>query len=108
MTMFGGVRFDPEDLPRFAGDLFDHVAAGGTAPDVDGAPFADAVGVLAGSGGGAVDADVFDAAELLGYLLAVVHAETSLPDAVFVEPVDARERRSRVEEAVRRIVGYRA
>jgi hypothetical protein len=104
MTMIDGVRFDPDDLPRFAGDLYDRVRAGADLPPVS----AEAAALLAGSGGGAVDTDTFDPVELLAYVLAVVGAEASLPDGAFTERVDAAERRLRVEEAVRRLVGYRS
>ncbi|WP_144764019.1 hypothetical protein [Curtobacterium sp. 9128] len=108
MTMLGGVRFDPEDLPGFAGELYDRTRSGGTVPRPGEPAFAEAVSALAGSAGGAVDPEVFDPAELLGYVLGLVGAEVALPDAAFTEPVDDRERRSRVEEAVRRLVGYRS
>ncbi|MGU3411860.1 hypothetical protein ACLBWP_17310 [Microbacterium sp. M1A1_1b] len=95
---------DPDDLPRSAGDLYERVRAGGALPAVT----PEAVRALATSGGGAVDPDVFDPAELLAYVLAVVGAEAALPDAAFTERVAEAERRLRVEEAVRRLVGYRS
>lgn len=101
MTTF---RLDPDDLPRSAGELYDRVRAGATLPTVT----ADGVRALATSGGGAVDPDVFDAAELLAFVLAVVGAEASLPAAVLTQAVPDAERRLRVEEAVRRLVGYRS
>ena len=101
MTTF---RLDPDDLPRSAGELYDRVRAGATLPTVT----AEAVRALATSGGGAVDPDVFDAAELLAFVLAVVGAEASLPASVLTQPVPDAERRLRVEEAVRRLVGYRS
>ena len=104
MTTLLGVRFDPDDLPGFAGDLYDHVRGGAPLPTLT----RQAVDVLATSGGGAVDPDVFDPAELLAYVLAVVGAELALPDSAFTEAVPGAERRSRVEEAVRRLVGYRS
>ncbi|TCK59226.1 hypothetical protein [Curtobacterium sp. PhB136] len=104
MAIILGVRFRPDDLPRFAGELFASVVAGGALP----AATAEAIAALAESGGGAVDVEAFDAAELLAYVLAVVDAEARLPDDAFTEHVHPGERRARVEEAVRRLVGYRA
>jgi hypothetical protein len=108
MVILGGARFDPDDLPGFAGELTARVFDGATVPTVDDADFTHAVALLAESGGGAVDPDEFDPAELLAYVLAVVGAETSLPAAALREPVDLDVRRGRVEDAVRRVVGHRA
>ncbi|MBF4583111.1 hypothetical protein ITJ54_10565 [Curtobacterium sp. VKM Ac-2865] len=108
MVILGGVRFDPDDLPRFAGDLAARAFGGASVPTVDDAAFVHAVELLAGSGGGAVDPDEFDPAELLAYVLALVIAETSLPAAALREPVGLDVRRGRVEDAVRRVVGHRA
>lgn len=104
MAIILGVRFRPDDLPRFAGELFAHVVAGGAVPELT----AEAVAALAESGGGAVDTDAFDPAELLAYVLGVVAAEAHLPDGAFTAHVPLGERRARVEEAVRRLVGYSA
>jgi hypothetical protein len=108
MVILGGVRFDPDDLPWFAGELTARVFGGATVPTVDDADFAQAVELLAASGGGAVDPDEFDPAELLADVLALVAAETSLPAAALREPVGLDVRRRRVEDAVRRVVGHRA
>lgn len=103
MAIILGVRFRPDDLPRFAGELFAYIVAGGSMPERT----SEAVAALAESGGGAVETDAFDAAELLAYVLGVVAAEAHLPDGAFAERVTVGERRARVEEAVRRLVGYR-
>jgi hypothetical protein len=108
MVILGGVRFDPDDLPRFAGELTARVFGGASVPAVEDPDVVDAIALLAESGGGAVDPDEFDPAELLAYVLGIVAAETSLPVGALREPVDLDVRRGRVEDAVRRVVGHRA
>jgi len=108
MVILGGARFDPDDLPRFAGELTERVFGGARVPTLDEPDVVAAIALLAESGGGAVDPDEFDPAELLAYVLGIVAAETSLPAGALLEPVDLDVRRGRVEDAVRRVVGHRA
>jgi hypothetical protein len=108
MVILGGARFDPDDLPRFAGELTARVFGGARVPTLDEPDVVAAIALLAESGGGAVDPDEFDPAELLAYVLGIVAAETSLPAGALLEPVDLDVRRGRVEDAVRRVVGHRA
>lgn len=106
------VRFDAGDLAGSAGRLFERLRTDdravqlGLALAADGSghlppAFVRAAAQIEDSGGGASDPDTFDAPELLGYVVAVVVAELLLPGHA-----DPQERRARVEEAVRRIVGH--
>jgi AcrR family transcriptional regulator len=117
------VRLDAGDLPRFAGDLFDALQRDPTiarlamwqalerpqAPDGEQRVVRAWLDLIRDAGGGAVDADTFQAAELLAYALALAKAETVAPAFLGADIAGAAaraERRAHVEEAMRRVVGH--
>jgi AcrR family transcriptional regulator len=117
------VRLDPDDLPRFAGDVFEAMQRDGTilrlsmwqALERPGADAEERLVVaewlrrVSEEGGGSSEMDAFSPAELLTYALALAKAELIAPRLLAEDLTgenERAERRAHVEEAVRRVVGY--